>query len=354
MIPAPKGRNLLLVRHYKPSCEDQLQVDQLDNIQCFSQSNRKSSSIGFAESRGADCFRLFGKSERPGKDILPPRRRMLPVAEVEGAFEDSPRFPIVKLRKFIKSKCLSLRKVGKREREEADTYAESESEPGLDGGASRCPDSINSSESGGGASSCTPIVSRSGSNSIGIQLSSESYSESVSEPDSESDSEDDAVLDVDGCDTDDSGPRSDSVDDAGFAVGTCTCVDTWPDSNGAEFEDGCTVDDVPVSSGGYPRSSESPHHLSNLSNSFVNWSNSSPRFPNTVITSFGTCPASTYTFFPSGISAGAAKAKLMMERIRRIRGTVLYRRIVVECVMWGTELLINLYVGFNCLKKRCI
>ena len=50
------------------------------------------------------------------------RRRMLPVAEVAGAFEDSPRFPTVKLGKIIKSKCLLLRRVGKGGREEADTY----------------------------------------------------------------------------------------------------------------------------------------------------------------------------------------------------------------------------------------
>jgi hypothetical protein len=46
----------------------------------------------------------------------------------------------------VRSKFLSLRKVGKRGREEADTYARSESEPGLDGGAS------SGSESGGGGS----------------------------------------------------------------------------------------------------------------------------------------------------------------------------------------------------------
>jgi hypothetical protein len=60
MIPAPKGQNLLLVKRYKLSCEGQLQVGQLNSIQRFSQSNQKSSSIGFAEPRDAGCSRLLG------------------------------------------------------------------------------------------------------------------------------------------------------------------------------------------------------------------------------------------------------------------------------------------------------
>ena len=95
-----------------------------------------------------------------------PRRRMPSVAEAAGAFEGSPRCPTVKLRKIIKSKCLSLRKVGKRGREEADTYAESESEPGLDGGpgASRCSDSVNHSGFDGGVCECPDSI-KSGSGS---------------------------------------------------------------------------------------------------------------------------------------------------------------------------------------------
>lgn len=71
------------------------------------------------------------------------RRRMLSDTEVSGAFEGS---PTVELRKNVKSKWLSLKKVGKRGREEADTYS-----TWLDGRVCECPDSINDSGFGGGA-----------------------------------------------------------------------------------------------------------------------------------------------------------------------------------------------------------
>ena len=106
-------------------------------------SNQKTSSIGFAEPRDADSFQLCGKSERPGKDMPAPRRKLLLDAGVAGAFEDS---PTVELRKTMKSKCLSLKKVGKRGREEADTYA-----TWLDGRVCESPDTINDSGFGGGA-----------------------------------------------------------------------------------------------------------------------------------------------------------------------------------------------------------
>ena len=59
-------------------------------------------------------------------DMPAPLRGMPPVAEVApGAFESSPGFLTVELRKIIKSKCLLLRKVGKGGggREGIDTYA---------------------------------------------------------------------------------------------------------------------------------------------------------------------------------------------------------------------------------------
>jgi len=92
---------------------------------------------------------------------------------------------------------------------------------------------------------------------------------------------------------------SDSVVEAGLAGGTSTCIDPWPDSDGAVLEGGRTADDDSGSSGSSSSSgssgSSSPHHVPNLSNSFSIFSNSnpSPRFPNTVITSFGTCTIST-------------------------------------------------------------
>jgi hypothetical protein len=143
------------------------------------------------------------------------------------------------------------------------------------------------------------------------------------------------VLSVGGCNTNDSGSWSDSADDTGSVAGLCICIDPWPGSNGAELDGGRTTDDDPR----FP-----PHHLSKLSDSFTISSHSSPRFPNAVITSFGTCTTSTRAFLFPGVSAGAARAKLMVERIRRIRGTVLHRRIFVGCVTWIRGL-------FSCRKK---
>jgi hypothetical protein len=54
MIPVPKGRDPLLVKRDKISCKDQL------HWQRPSESNQNSSSIGFAEPRDTDCFRLLG------------------------------------------------------------------------------------------------------------------------------------------------------------------------------------------------------------------------------------------------------------------------------------------------------
>ena len=61
MIPVPKGRNPLLVKRYKLSFEDQLQVGQRYSTFLSEQSETliEALSIGFAEPRNADRFRLL-------------------------------------------------------------------------------------------------------------------------------------------------------------------------------------------------------------------------------------------------------------------------------------------------------
>ena len=72
------------------------------------------------------------------------------------------------------------------------------------------------------------------------------------------------------------------VDDAGFGGGACTTlVDPWSGPDGKELDDACASDD----SAGFPIVLK--YWSSSLANS------SSPRFPNTVITSLGMCSAST-------------------------------------------------------------
>ena len=78
MIPAPKGRNSLLVKHYKLSCEDQLEVGQQ-----YSAFLSEQPEILIHRIRRTTRRRLlsaFGESEKPGKDMSAPRRRTPSVA----------------------------------------------------------------------------------------------------------------------------------------------------------------------------------------------------------------------------------------------------------------------------------
>ena len=121
-----------------------------------------------------------------------------------------------------------------------------------------------------------------------------------------------------------------AVDKAGFGAGACTTfIDPRSGLGGAELDNACASDD----------STGFPDVLKNSSARFSNSSN--PRFPNMAIASLGMLTTSTHDRLFSCTSTGAARAKSIMERMRRIPETMLYRRIFVGCIIYTDQTMLR-------------
>jgi len=184
---------------------------------------------------------------------------------------------------------------------------------------------------------------------------------------SESDSVDDARLDGGVCQCSDSVDQSGldggvkcsgSVDQSWLDCGVCKCsgsvsvdhsgfggrasgstsIDSRPGSDVCDSIDPCSELNSELNSEPKSEPDSEPDSSNGCTNNLAMSNhplNSSIRFPNTVITSLGTCTTSTHAGRFSCTSTGAARARLVAERIRRIRESMLYRCMFV--VLWDVD-----------------